>query len=526
MSGEPLSIAERLEASCFPHPVSHLYRRETPISWVLLTGAYAYKIKKPVQLPFLDASTLERRHFLCQEELRLNRRYAADLYLDVVAISDDGGRLSVAAPGAEAVEYAVRMHEFAPWQELSQRLTMGSVAASEMSEFGQDLSRWHRSANLAPIDAGYATAEMIEDQMMENFASPGLSSDSRLAPRLAYLKRWSQERLHQRSVLIQQRHGSDCIRECHGDLHAGNLVHWQGRWVPFDCLEFAPRLRWIDVASDVAFLYMDLLHFGREDLAYAFVSGYLEHGGDYEALRLLRLYSVYRALVRAKVASLRATAPALGPENSDQEPQRRLALAESLAASTMPALILMHGVTASGKSYVSARLIPILGAVRVRSDLERRRLLGAGKYSPQATALTYERLASCAQAALEAGERIIVDATFLDPDQHHAFEQLARRHGCPCITVCCTAAPEVLQSRLAARAQAANDPSEASREVLQRQLLLEQSLPPIASSELITLDTSSDKSIGCGIDLLRERLNLLPRFAPRGRRVPQQQIDR
>ena len=516
MSDEESPIAERLEPDAFPHPVTHLYRRETPISWVVLTGTYAYKIKKPVQLPFLDASTLERRHFLCQEELRLNRLHAADLYLDVVPITQYDGRLRVAAPGA-AVEYAVRMHEFEPAQELSQQLTMGGVAVGGMAEFGQSLSHWHRSADVAAPEAGYATAELIETQMLANFASLPVSLHQVQPRRLAHLQCWTLEQLRRLSTVLHQRHSSRCIRECHGDLHAGNLVHWQGRWVPFDCLEFAPRLRWIDVVSDVAFLYMDLLYFRREELAYEFLSAYLEHGGDYEMLRLLRLYGVYRALVRARVAALRATPTpethATARDVPGSELRQRIELACRLSESRVPALILMHGVTASGKSYVSARLIGSLGAIRVRSDLERRRLVGAGDYSAAATALTYERLGQCAQAALEAGERIIVDATFLDHWQRRAFERLAQRYGCPSVVVSCNAPPEILRRRLAARAQAANDTSEATFEVLERQLAREQTLESPDSAAFITLDTSSDDTIDSEIDRLRDRLNLPLRFA-------------
>lgn len=529
MSREGLPIAERLEAGCFPHPVVHLYRRETPISWVLLTGTYAYKIKKPVQLPFLDASTLERRHFLCQEELRLNRRYAADLYLDVVPICERGGRLCVAAPG-EPVEYAVRMHEFEPAQELSQQLTLGRVTVAEMAEFGGSLGNWHRSADVAPLETAYATVELIGSQMLQNFDSLAVSSASAQAPRLAHLQRWTREQLQRLSPLLQQRRSSQCIRECHGDLHAGNLVHWQGRWLPFDCLEFAPRLRWIDVVSDVAFLYMDLLHFRREELGYAFLTSYLEHSGDYEALRLLRLYSVYRALVRAKVAALRTASTAgahpIAGDARESELQQRLELADCLSESRAPALILMHGVTASGKSYVSARLIGALGAVRVRSDLERRRLLGAGDYSAAATGSTYERLGSCAQAALEAGERIIVDATFLDQRQRRVFEQLAQRYACPCVIVSCSASPEILRRRLAGRAREANDPSEATSEVLERQLARQQSLEASDSAHLIALDTSSDDTIDSATDRLRALLKPAPRFARPGRREPPRPFDR
>jgi predicted kinase len=302
-------------------------------------------------------------------------------------------------------------------------------------------------------------------------------------------------------------------------------VRWQALWTPFDCLEFAPPLRWIDVVSDVAFLYMDLLYFMREELAYAFLSAYLEHGGDYEALPLLSLYSVYRALVRAKVAALRSSVPvthAPPREEAESELERRLELAERLSKPRRPALILMHGVAASGKSHLSARLIGALGAVRVRSDLERRRLVGAGDYAAAATQLTYEGLHACAQAAIEGGERIIVDATFLDQQQRIAFEQLAQRYACPCVIVSCSARPEILRRRVADRARAANDPSEATLEVLERQLAHQQSVDAGESAQVIPIDTSSSEHIDCEIDRLRARLNSPPRFSGPWRGEPPQ----
>jgi len=422
------------------------------------------------------------------------------------------------------------LREFELAQELSQQLALGHVTVAEMAEFGRSLSNWHRSAELATPETGYATVELIRSQMLQNFDSLPVSSTSAQTRGLAHLQRWTREQLHRLSPLLQQRRSSQCIRECHGDLHAGNLVHWQGRWLPFDCLEFAPHLRWIDIVSDVAFLFMDLLYFGREELGYAFLASYLEHSGDYEALRLLRLYSVYRALVRAKVAALRTASTAeahpIALDARESELQQRLELADRLSEARAPALILMHGVTASGKSYVSARLIAALGAVRVRSDLERRRLVGAGDYSATATQSTYERLGSCAQAALEAGERIIVDATFLDQRQRRVFEQLAQRYACPCVIVSCSASPEILRRRLAARAREANDPSEATPEVLERQLARQRSLETSDSAHLIALDTSSDDTIDSGTDRLRALLKPAQRFVPPGRRESERGIDR
>ncbi len=500
------SIVERLDADSFPHRVTSLQRCETPISWVLLTGPYAYKIKKPVRLPFIDASTLTRRQFLCHEELRLNRRFAHDLYLDVVAISERQGRLYVGTNG-EPVEYAVRMHQFEASQELAQQLTTDRVAPAEMALFGQRLSHWHQESAAATPTDPYATPELIEAQVRENVETLRQRLLRHDTARLARIEQWTGSELARLTPLFQRRRCSGRVRECHGDLHAGNIVHWHGEWIPFDCLEFEPRLRWIDVISDAAFLFMDLLVRSRPELAYVFLSNYFEAGGDYEGLRLLPFYGVYRALVRAKVAALSTTpVPVTAAPSITEGLTRQLRLAEQLVSARTPALVLMHGVTASGKSFVSTRLIGALGAVRVRSDLERRRLLGTGSYSTSATEATYEQLYQCAKSALEGAQSIIVDATFLHRDRRATFEQLARRYRCPLLIVSCSAPRATLMTRLSGRVRAAADPSEATLEVLEQQLADQQPFEDSERPYVIGVDTCSASGIEQAIDAIRRCL--------------------
>jgi aminoglycoside phosphotransferase family enzyme/predicted kinase len=514
--------APLLDRASFPHPVTQLQVRETPLSWVVLTGVFAYKIKKPVRFDFIDASTLARRHFLCEEELRLNRRFAPELYLDVVPMAEQDGRLRIGAAGTP-VEYAVRMLEFDSAWELDNQLAQGAVTRQDMAALGRRIAEQHRGAAIAAIGDEYGRPELIRTQLQENFAR--LRSclnephDLRL---LEQLERWGRETVEADTDLLWRRWRNSRVRECHGDLHAGNIVRWREHFVAFDCLEFEPRLRWIDVISDVAFLFMDLMTHARADLGYEFLSAYLEQDGDYEALRLLPLYGVYRALVRAKV-------DALGIASANPDAARtlwdrlraRLDTAARLMSHRTPALLLMHGVTASGKSWISEQLIAALGAVRMRSDLERRRAdaaphtargsmgVGAGAYSAPARKLNYARLLDCAESTLAGGCNAIVDATFLDRSDRQMFEALAHRSHYPLLIVSCFTDRPTLEARLRLRSRHADDPSEATLAVLDMQL---GSAQPLSDEELagtVAIDTGAAEAIAAGIRNVQARVHAL-----------------
>jgi uncharacterized protein len=515
-------LAELLDPATFPHPVTQLQGRETPISWVLLTGVYAYKIKKPVRFEFIDASSLQRRHFLCAEELRLNRKFAPDLYIDVVPIVEQHGRLRIDAPGTP-LEYAVRMRQFAASAELASQLAQALVTREDMAALGRYVAQQHRTAPIA-VDQEFGRPQLISAQLEQNFgplrAASGDADQLRL---LLQLERWSRERIHTLTALLSKRQHCGQVRECHGDLHAGNIVRWNGHFLPFDCLEFDPQLRWIDVISDVAFLFMDLLTHARPDLAYVYLTAYLEDSGDYEALRLLPLYGVYRALVRAKVEALGvAIADPAAARTRQERMHARLNTAAQLISERTPALLLMHGVTASGKSWVSERLIAALGAVRMRSDLERRRPaatsgsaqavpgIGEGTYSDAARQRTYARLLECAESTLTGGYHAIIDATFLARSDRQMFAALAQRRHCRFLIVSCCAGRQTLAARLDLRSQRADDPSEATLAVLDSQL---RAAEPLGKEELVQtvlIDTESEAAISTGIRRLQASLRSSP----------------
>lgn len=501
-SSASLRIEELLNPDAFSHPVSPPRIRETHISWVLLTGAFAYKIKKPVKFDFIDASTLERRLHHCNEELRLNRRLAPDLYLGVVPIARVDSRLRVESHAGSVIEYAVRMKQFDPEQELSALLQRADVSAAEIRLLGELLALFHLRATAAAPDPAQPNTEQMYEAVSSNLEQ--LHAYAQEFEQPADLKRltdWTHDVARSLERSFRYREHCGYVRECHGDLHSGNIVRWQGCLVPFDCIDFDPHLRWIDVISDIAFLVMDWVNRNRADLAATLLGRYLEITGDYEGLRLLPFYAVYRALVRAKVDAITAAhAPERAAEFHDRLRQRvRAAL--HWTHLPQPVLILMHGPSGSGKSWLSEQLIEALPALRVRSDLERKRVAGlsvgtsatsapnTGLYVPEMSHRTYARLLECAENCLQTGFHTIVDAAFLDRADRELFHGLAARLRTPLVIVSCRADVDTLSARVQARTESGKDPSDADQHVLEAQL---RNLTPFDDAEqeaVITVDT-------------------------------------
>jgi hypothetical protein len=501
----------------FGHPIKYLRLIETHISWIILTGNYAYKIKKPVDFGFLDFSTLEKRRFYCTEELRLNRRFAPEIYLELVEI-----RGSETAPrlhgSGEVIEYAIKMLEFPQQCLLSAHAARHDLNDELIDAIATTVATMHAASDPADPASNFGAATVAAQWSEENLVHIAQAIGTEFLPNSYFqLKRWYQEN-NNLLTSIDARKRDGFVRECHGDLHLGNMTLFNDRVILFDCIEFNPQLRWIDTISEVAFVAMDLQARGYAEYCWRFINHYLAISADYAAIRLLRYYFIYRALVRAKVEALR-----IQQQDSDGKtcPSHLkpvldyIELARLWADKHRAGMIIMHGLSGSGKSTIAAKLVEALGAIQVRSDVIRKHLfdldataqtdsaLDQGIYSEDATELTYRRLQDIAQTIIDADFTVILDATFLR--QSHRLQMLETQTGIACkrIIINCEAPVEELRKRIIARE---DDPSEANLEVLEQQLLTSQPIDAedkaLARVVNIGIDTISPQQI----QLIRELL--------------------
>ena len=462
----PPLIANLVKRARQEHKDGNVELLETHISWVLLAGDCAYKIKKPVKLPFVDYSSLEARRSFCEAELTLNRRYAPDIYLGLEPI---GGTPEAPRLGeTPAIEWAVKMRRFDEKWRMDHVCARGELTPELVSDLVRAVAAFHRSASVAPPASRFGEADQVLAAALENFEELRSLLPAERS-QLAGLERWTIREFRRRKVCFAARKAAGRIRECHGDLHLGNIVLLDGRAIPFDCIEFNENFRWIDQASELAFTYEDLLDHRQPGLANWLVSEWLTTTGDFDVLLLLPFYAVYRALVRGKVAAIRGDLA---------EAVEYLALARRLSFRPHPTLTITFGLSGSGKTTLSSKRLledTTANTVRLRSDVERKRLFGmrsedAGGgdiYTDGATNLTYGRLEELTWNALTAGWSVIVDATFLHRPQRERFRNLATRLNIPFSILACEAPPEELRRRLRARR---NDASEATVAVLERQI--------------------------------------------------------
>jgi aminoglycoside phosphotransferase family enzyme/predicted kinase len=484
---------------------------ETHISYVLLTGDYAYKIKKAVRLGFLDFSTLDRRRRFCDEELRLNRRFAAALYLDVVAITGTPGAPVLGGSGP-ILDYAVRMRQFPDRMLLADLLDRHELTSAHVDALAASVADFHARAAIARVDARHGASDSVLAPALANFIEMApLVWDASDRTTLDALEDWTRREHAAIRDALDRRRRDGMIRECHGDLHLGNIALVDGELTIFDCIEFNEAMRWIDTMSDAAFTVMDLEHRARADLAYRFLTAYLERSGDYAAAAVLRFYLVYRALVRAKVARLRASQrDRRGRASPGDEGAGYLRLASSYALEASPAIVLMHGFSGSGKTTLAQAMVERGGAIRIRTDVERKRLAGlaagassgsmlaSGLYASDATRRTYERVAACADAVVQGGFAAIVDAASLQRWQRDLLRERAAQRGVPFVIVDCVASAATLRARVTARALAGTDASEAGPAVLEHQL---RTAEPLARDELaFTIACDADAPVALSRD--------------------------
>ncbi|WP_227369280.1 AAA family ATPase [Halomonas sp. M20] len=511
------------DADCYDHPVASIEILETHISWIVLTGEFAYKLKKPLAFgSFLDFSSLDKRQHFCEQEVRLNRRLAPSLYLEAVPIS--GTPESPRVNDASApFEYAVKMRQFSNRHLFSTLQASGELSLELLDDLIDQLVVFHEQAECVPQQSEFGTPASLTRILEREFAliAPCLE-DEQDRQRLAFLHTWSQEALERLADEIQHRRQEGHVRETHGDVHLGNAVQHQGRALMFDGIEFNDELRWNDVGGDLAFLLMDLEARGEESFAHHALNRYLELSGDHGLTRLLPFYKFYRALVRAKVAILRYHQPELHPSDRPAimaSYRQYIELAARYAEFDFPYLLIGVGVSGSGKSRFTAEVVRRLGNVRLRSDVERKRLFGfepeadtdkqdVDIYTAEATDRTYAQLARLTGVLLEAGRPVCIDATCLKREQRELLRHQAEGRGLPVLLISFEADKATLERRIEKRARRGGDPSEAGQAVLERQLTEFEPFGDDERRHLIHLDTTAKDANLRLVELIQEHLRL------------------
>lgn len=459
----------------FDHPVQSIKVIETHLSWVILTGLYAYKIKKPVQFDFVDFSTLEKRKQYCEQELILNQWLAPDLYIKVVSIHWPDPK----DPGKNATEYAIQMHEFKQENLLSTWIKHHDLTPVILNHFAARLAKFHENNHVKEkLPQALGEPPLLYQAMINNFDNINNNPDidNKTQASLEKIRVFSIKTFTKLDKILALRKTKGFVRHCHGDLHFKNLVVLNHELLAFDCIEFNPEFSWIDVMNEVAFLTMDFKAHQKTKEAFYFLNAYLEITGDYEGLVLLKFYELYRAMVRIKVNLL-------SHELKGMDAYLKMVQQVSEDVSK-PTLIITHGFSGAGKTFCTTLLAPHLAAIRLRSDTERQRLLSNAsteeRYNEAANEQVLKRLETLTETILQAGFSVIVDASFLKQTARELFKNLAKRLHVSFVILHVTASEPTLKHRILNRGSEAKNTSEATIPVLKSQF---ESYDPLTEEE-------------------------------------------
>jgi aminoglycoside phosphotransferase family enzyme/predicted kinase len=514
MSAPPVYLPDLIRAALrvdfFPHHPDAVVLKQTHISYVLLAGEYVFKIKKAVRFPFLDYSTLEKRRYFCEEEVRLNRRLAPTVYLGVLAIVQDRERYSLAdsaRAGPNLREYTVKMRHLPEENFLDRLVREGKARKEHCDRIATRLASFYTSA---PSDRAtlYGSPDAIRANLEKNLAEMGpfigatLSSDE-----FRRIQDYQLTFAADHRDLLEKRMREGRVREGHGDLRAEHVC-FENDPIVFDCVEFSEQFRYCDTASEIAFLAMDLDYLGAPLLADYFVSRFQSVSQDSDLLRLLPLYKTYRACVRGKVETLRSQEPEVREDErleAKQRARRYFHLAHRYSSGPCPpAVIVVCGLAGSGKSTI-ARGVSARTAYQVlNSDVVRKQLAGApltrrssdqygqGLYSESFNTRTYDELLKQTEECLKSDKGVIVDATFKEPQHRRQFLELSARLGRPMIFVECRASESKTLERLKNRERRSGEVSDATIGVYLRQREEFVPLSDIPDSVRMVLDTEQD----------------------------------
>ncbi|MEE9911615.1 MAG: AAA family ATPase [Deltaproteobacteria bacterium] len=492
----------------YPHRPQSVEVLQTHISYIFIAGDDVYKVKKPVDFGFLDFTTLAKRKFYCEEELRLNKRLAPSIYLDVVPIVQDArGCLSPGGDG-DIVEYAVHMKKLPLDRMLKILLARGKADAGVMDAVAAKIARFHMTAQTGGAIDEMGSIAIIRRNHEENFAQTEKYTDVTIpADQYRFIKAYVDRFLTANQALLEKRVAAHKIRDCHGDLHLEHICI-AGEIIVFDCIEFNERFRFSDVAAEVAFLTMDLDYNGYPRQAADFVRSYLQYSGDADMHALLNFYRCYYAYVRGKVISFRLDQKEIPDHERDEIKRTALKyfdLAYTYAARLeKPVLILTAGLIGSGKSYQARNLAHRLGADVIRTDVLRKELLqiapaekhyesfGEGIYASGITRKTYEKAVELAAEKIKQGKPVIIDASFKNRIDRSLAVDLARKFHVPFYVIECTCPDDIVKIRLEKRKLSADNPSDGRWEILQEQKKQYEAITEIPAGSFFKIDTSAD----------------------------------
>jgi aminoglycoside phosphotransferase family enzyme/predicted kinase len=494
-----------LRPQMYPHGPAAVDFVQTHISYVFLAGAEVYKVKKPVRFSFVDFSTLERRRHFCHEEVRLNRRLAPQVYLGVVAICRAGATYRLGPEEDDAaVEYAVRMRRLPADRILDRLLERGEVGPSMIDRLARRLAEFHRQADTGPQVTANGDVAAIAAVLEDNFAGMRPFHGATIAAADdGAIQEFSQEFLRQREPLFRRRQAEHRIRDCHGDLHTEHIC-FDGEPVIFDCIEFNAKFRYCDTASEIAFLAMDLGYHHRPELARQLVSAYAAHANDPELPGLVPFYQCYRAYVRGKVDSLKSAEEEVEPaerERARVSAQRHFALAYRYTWAYRPCVVVIAGLSGTGKSAVANALAARTGFAHINSDVVRKQLAGlapethanaaydSGLYSAEHSRRTYASMLAAAAEHLEAGRGVILDATFQRRLDREAARALARNHAVPFLLAECRCREDELRRRLEMR-RGRGGPSDADWNVYLEQRRRYEAIADNERQDALLIDTT------------------------------------
>jgi len=493
----------------FDHNVNNFHIIQTHISWVILTGEYAYKIKKPVNLGFQDFTTLEKRKYYCDLEINLNKKLAPELYLDVLPITGTPSTPCINGTG-EIFEYAIKMKEFPQSQMLSSLAQNHQINEGMIKNIALQLAHFHKTSEIAKPDSVFGSYDDVMAPIIDNFTVlKKMPFAQKWIDNLEALEAWAKQKGQALKNTLIQRKSNGWIKACHGDLHLGNMVLIGNKPVIFDCIEFNESFRWTDVINDIGFLFMDLHHKNLPQLAQIFVNHYLEQSGDYEGATLLNFYASYRAMVRAKVSGFQL----MHTDESDpnyavltQELKDFITLAEKFSNTTRPSLSITFGLSASGKSYHTEKLMQQDNTIRLRSDIIRKQLFNLPLYkktptnqletlySESVTQSVYNKMLYLADLYLQHGYTVLIDAACLKLWERRAFHQIATKNNIDFKILSFETDIGTLKSRLQERTNMPNEVSDATPEVLDLQLKF---MEPIIEEESVYTEVITQKSLAC-----------------------------